>query len=229
MRVGLLGGLLLSFTVPIGAEQLKCPEPVTHITVAQGQYSPLPGTVFDLRDFRAELIRRGKNSPVCFQRWTDISRGDVFVSSQSLSNMFEQKVKQSESSISDIKVETKSGNKVRLSGKIKKLVWLPFSIEGPVSTNGRTLELQAKSIKAAGIPMEKLLDTLGKELSSIIKSESVNGVAVNGDTLIFQPELISHVRGHINSFEVTAEGLRVQFAAVPPVESKASQARELQR
>jgi hypothetical protein len=193
------------------AAQPKCPAPQTHIEIAQGDYSPQPGTVFNLHEFAANMVSRGKSAPLCYQRWTEVARGDVFVTAESLTKLFEQKVKKADTAISDIKIETKNDNTVHLSGKMKKVIPIPFSIEGPVSTDGHTLILQAKSIKAVGIPMKGLLDALGKELSSIVHSESVNGVAVKGDTLIFQPEQISHVRGHIAKLEVTDKGLAVQF------------------
>ena len=65
-------------------EPLKCPERVTHIAVSQGEYSPQPGTVFSLHDFEANMVARGKTSPLCFVRSTEIVHGDVFVSSDSL-------------------------------------------------------------------------------------------------------------------------------------------------
>jgi hypothetical protein len=73
--------------------------------------------------------------------------------------------------------------------------------------------------------MKGLLDALGKELSTIIHSESVNGVAANGDTLIFQPEGIFHVRGHIAKIEVTEKGLSVHFSEAPPEKTEKLQAR----
>ena len=67
----------------------------------------------------------------------------------------------SKSSVSDLSIETQP-DKVVLKGKVKKLIELPFTIEGPVTTDGRNLDLQAKSVKALGIPIEGLLDALAK-------------------------------------------------------------------
>ena len=220
-----LAGLLL-YCCALGhaAEPLKCPQPVTHINVTQGEYYPQPGTIFELRNFRANMVSRGKASPMCFLRWTEIIEGQVFVRAEGLTKLFDRKVEQSDSSISDIKIETED-EKVHISGKVKKLLPIPFSIEGPVTTDGRTLAVQAKSIKAIGIPIKGLLGAVGKELSSMIKSESVNGVAVNEDTLIFKPENISHVRGFISNVVVTEKGLTVTFSEKPLEKGKKSQVR----
>ncbi len=202
------------------AEQLKCPEPVTRIAISEGEYSPQPGTVFQLHDFAAHMLARGKTSPLCFMRTTQIVHGDVFVTSDSLSAMFKRKVKQSDkSSISDVTIEMQPG-KVVLKGKMKKVIPLPFTVEGPVTTDGRNLDLHAKSIKALGIPVKGLLDALGKELGDMIKSESVTGVAASGDTLIFQPEAISHVEGHIEKVSISDKGLSVQFTESKPEKTR---------
>ncbi len=216
--------VLLAFSclTTLAAEQLKCPPQITHIFMPQGEYSPQPGTVFALHDFQADMVARGKSSPLCFTRWTDIKKGEVFVSSQSLSNMFERKLRQSDRAVSEVKVELKD-DKARISGKMKKAVPIPFSIEGPVTTDGRNLDLQAKSIKAVGIPMKGLLDALGKHLGSLVQSESMSGISASGDTLIFRPEQISHVRGHIASVQLTDKGLVVKFDQQPA--SKTANAR----
>src|SRR4051812_4267565 len=157
--------LLLFFCVSVyAAEQLKCPEPVTHIAMGQGEDSPQPGTVFQLKDFTANMVARGKSSPLCFLRTTDIIHGDIFVTAEVLSRLFARKGKQSnKDSISDVSIETQA-DKVVLKGNVKKHTSLPFTVERPVPTYGRVLHLQAKSIKALGIPMKGLLDALGKQL-----------------------------------------------------------------
>lgn len=203
--------LLLSSLMTFGAEPLRCPSPVTEMNVAKGQYSPLQGAVFNLEDFAATMVARGKTSPLCFARMTQVQHGGVLISSESLTRLFSQKVKQSKSSITDVKVELQE-NTAQLTGKIHKGVGLPFTIEGPVSTDGTSLILQAKKIKVSGIPMKALLGMVGKDLGSMVGSESVNGVAAKGDTLIFEPSKIAHVRGRIEKAQITSKGLALVFA-----------------
>jgi hypothetical protein len=188
MRSLLASVLLLGLCVVAkAAEPAKCPAPVTTINVAQGEYSPQAGTVFELHNFLASMVAQGKTPPLCFRRTIEISRGDVFVSSTSLTQLFRQKIEKTDHRISDLTIETQS-NKVIFKGKVKKIITLPFTIEGPVTTDGRVLNVRATSIKALGIPMKGLLDAFGKELDSMVQSESVGGVSANGDTLVFQPK-----------------------------------------
>lgn len=214
LRLVAVSLLLCSFA---SAAPQKCPAPVTRLTTAKGEYSPQDGVTFGLQDFAARMVAVGKTSPLCYQRVTDIDHGEVFVSSQSLSHEFESKIQQSnDTKLSDLKVETKD-HAVVMSGKMKKLIALPFTIEGPVSTDGSTLIFHATKIKAAGLEVKGLLDALGKHLSNMMQSESVSGVVVKGDTLIFQPEQIAHVKGHIEAANITPQGLLLKFGEAPKV------------
>jgi len=198
------------------AEQIRCPAPVTHIALDKGDYSPQSGVKFALSDFAANQVARGKASPLCFARMTDIQHGQVFIDAQSLTQEFSTKSRQSGSSVHDLRLEIK-GNIVDIKGTVKKVIDIPFTLEGPVTTDGRVLMLHATSIKAGALPMKGLLDMLGKHLDSMLQSESIGGVRVNNDTIIFEPEKIAHVRGRIASADVKPEGLLVKFV---PVEQK---------
>lgn len=192
------------------AEQLRCPSPVTKMTMEKGQYSPLEGATFNLQDFAANMVARGKTSPLCFARTTDVLHGQAFISSDSLTKLFAQKVQQSNASLSDLKVEIK-GDAAHLSGKVHKKIDIPFEIEGPISTDGTVLILHTKKIKAEGIPVKGLLGMVGVHLGSLLGSESVNGVAAKGDMLVFEPAKIAHVRGRITSARISTDGLTITF------------------
>ena len=187
----------------------------------KGQYSPLQGSMFNLQDFAANMVARGKTSPLCFARTTEIQHGEVFIGAESLTKLFAQKAQQSNSSVSELKVEVKD-SAVHLSGKVHKGIDIPFEIEGPISTDGTVLILHAKRIKAEGIPVKGLLGMVGVHLGSMIGSESVDGVAVKGDTLVFEPVKIAHVRGKITKADLTSKGLMLTFG--PEVANEQSKA-----
>lgn len=176
----------------------------------KGQYSPLEGAMFNLQDFAATMVARGKSSPLCFARTTEVQHGEVFISAESLTKLFAQKVEQSKSSISELKVEVKD-NAAHLSGKVHKGIDIPFEIEGPISSDGTLLILHAKKIKAEGIPVKGLLGMVGVHLGSMLGSEGVSGVSATGDTLVFEPVKIAHVRGRITSAQLTSKGLALVF------------------
>src|ERR1700687_5465956 len=96
--------LLLSFLATMGAgfakgEPVTCPAHVTKMIMEKGEYSPQEGATFNLENFSATMVARGKSSPLCFQRETHIHRGRVWISAESLTTMFSQKLRQSTSKI----------------------------------------------------------------------------------------------------------------------------------
>ena len=198
-----------------GAASQPCPVAETHISIQKGQYSPTPGATFDLNDFAANLVSRGKEQPLCSMRTTEVEHGNVFVSTESLSQLFNQKAKRGASKISGIKIEIEKGT-VHLKGKIRKGIDVPFDIEGSVATDGRNLILHATKVHAQGIPIKGVLNMLGMHLSSLMGSGEMSGVSAKEDTLVFEPAKISQVRGKIASATVSDKGLAVSFVSNKP-------------
>lgn len=205
--------LLLLLATCAVAQRVKCPPPPSLMRMDKGTYSNQPGVIFDLESFSATLQPMGKHAPLCYAKTTLIEQGNVFVSTQSLTRLFGQKLSEANSQLKEVEVEMKD-NQVHLHGKVKKLIWLPFSIEGPVTTDGTNLKIETKEIKALGVPVKGLLDALGKHLQSLTGSESPNGVVAEGDSLIFHPYEIAHVKGHITSATINSQGLNVRFGGV---------------
>lgn len=190
----------------------KCPEGPSRIDVASGTYSPIPGVAFALRNFTGAMVPSGKQIPACLVRVTQIEQGRVAVSSASLDRLIQARIRPKDSSLSDLKVEMKEGRAV-LTGKMKK--FLSFRVEGPVTGNGENLRIQAKTVKAAGIPIKGLLEMIGVELSGLMGDNSVKGVTVQEDTIIFRLEAFGNIRGHVQSAKIASSTLVVDFAKPP--------------
>jgi hypothetical protein len=82
-----------------------------------------------------------------------------------------------------------------------------------MSTDGRVLVLHAKKIKALGIQVKDLLNAVGVYLSTLIHSDAEDGVAAKGDTLVFDPWKIAHIRGQLTSVQVAPRGVTIVFGA----------------
>jgi len=205
---GILLALLLS-PAAWAVDPPKCPEGASRMDVASGTYSPIPGVAFVLRNFAGAMVPTGNQLPACLVRVTHIDRGRVVVTSASLDRLVQARIRPKDSSISDLKIEMREGRAI-LTGKMKKLI--PFRVEGPVTGTGENLRMQAKTVKAAGIPIKGLLEMVGVELSGLMGDNSVKGVTVRDDTILFRLEAFGNIRGHVQSAKIASNALVVDFA-----------------
>lgn len=178
------------------------------MNIANGVYSPIPGVSFVLRNFAGAMVPSTDKLPGCLVKVTQIEQGRVTVTSASLDKLVQARIRPKDSSISDLKIEIKEGKAI-LTGKMKKFI--PFRVEGPVSGSGESLRVQAKTVKAAGIPMKGLLDMIGVELSGMMGDNTVTGVTVRDNTLFFRLEAFGNLRGYVQSARVASNVLVVDF------------------
>ena len=206
--------LLLTGTSVIGlrsaSAQQACPPGPTHIEIANGTFGSQPGVSFQLRHFTANMVPLGRTAPLCFQKMTVVSHAEIYISNDSLTRIFSAKLGATDSKIKGLKIEN-GLNKVTLSGEIVKVIPLKFSVEGPVTTDGKSLLLNATKINADGIPIKALLGLLGDQLSSVMGFQGVNGVSVDGNTMSFFPEQIAHLKGHITGVDSSEQGLTLHY------------------
>ena len=152
--------------------------------------------------------------PTCLEKDTVMTHGEIFVSNESLTQVFAGKLQNSESKIKDFKVENDVGQ-ATLSGHITKVIPIDFTIAGPVTTDGTSLLLDANKIKADGIPIKALLALIGEHLSAVLKMNGVPGVTVNDNQLVFSPAAIAHIKGHLDSVETTEKGITLRYGRAP--------------
>jgi hypothetical protein len=165
--------------------------------------------VFTIENYEARMVPSATKSPQCFTRMNEVEHGHIVVSDAALSRMFQQKLSKS-SKISDLKVHAKDGHIV-ISGTVHKGLPIPFSVEGPVDSDGRELRLHADKVKAAGIPIKGLLDMLGVELGSMLNPGPDKGVTVKQNVIWFDPAVLGHIRGHIEHLQIAGQELVVDY------------------
>ena len=203
-----------------------CPPPPAHISVARGSYSSQPGIVFELRDFAAVLQPLGKTAPACYNKLTVVSHADIFVSDQSMTNLFAAKLTDSAAQIRDLRIDNNVGQ-VTLSGTITRLLPIHFSLSGPVSTDGSAIRMDVKAVKADGIPMKDLLKLLGEHLASVMNLKGVAGLVVDDNSISISPEQVAHLKGHLADVVTSAEGITLHYRApqrLPHKDSAAARA-----
>jgi hypothetical protein len=215
LRLLLATVTLLAYCAAGAADKVNCPQPVTFLSMDRGEYSSMPGAVFGLQHFAARMVARGKTQPLCSARTTEIEHGQIFISTQSITKIFSQKIKESGSKISDLQIEVKD-DQLHLKGKVHKGIDIPFEVAGPVSTDGTNLKLEAKKVKAEHLPVKALMGMVGMHLSSLLQSEQAQGVVAQGNTLVFEPDKIAHIQGRISAVRLTPKGIDISFAESHP-------------
>lgn len=188
-----------------------CPPTSSHITVGAGSYSSRPGVTYHLHQFSATLVPMGTRAPACYQKMTVVSRAEIFISNESLTKVFGEKLATSNSKIKNFNIQNGNGTS-KLTGQITKLIPIDFTVEGPVTTDGSAILLTATKIKADGIPLKALLGLIGQHLNSVLALKGMNGIAVTNDVLSFFPEQVAHLKGHIDSVEATPQGLMLRMS-----------------
>lgn len=192
------------------AEVLACPPSRSRIEMTHGSYSSQPGVTFLLHNFTGMIVPLSDQAPLCFQKLTVVSHAVIFVSNDSLTHVFAQKLGASGTNIRDLQI-INSADGVLLKGVLNKVVPVHFSIFGPVTTDGTALVVHADKIDAYGIPLKALLGLLGQHLSSVLGLKNVAGVTVQENTMSFFPEQIAHLKGNLHSVATSPSGLTLTY------------------
>lgn len=212
MKTHLLAFVSLFLCVQLAAQAPACPPPVGHTEIESGSYSSQPGVNFKLTHFSADLVPEGDTAPMCYGKNTVVSHADILADDQSLTKVFTSKLAKGNSKIRNFKVVNMDGS-VTLSGTIKKVVPVKFSITGKVATDGEAIVLHASSIKADGVPVKGLLELFGKNLSSVMKVKNVRGVKIEENTISFKPEQLAHLKGHIAAATSISGALMLRYGS----------------
>ena len=213
--------------------QQGCPPTPSKLSFGKGEYVSRPGIVFTLENFVAEMVPKGKTSPQCYIKETHIEHGRVYVSAESLTKLFRERVQNAGSNdskqkpsndskddsrkdsggISDVTITTK-GNELDLSARKKGKIPITFDLIGPVDlADSHTLRLHVDKIKAAGISSKTLLKLFGFHLSKMMQPGSANGVVVQDDAILVNTEAIANVKGEISRVQVSGDDLVVDFVS----------------
>lgn len=86
--------------------------------------------------------------------------------------------------IKEVKVGVK-GDRLVLSGKLKKLIWVPFTAEGGVAPlpDGR-IRFTPTNVVAAGVRVDRLMDLIGLEIAKVFELRKDKGITIEGNDFV---------------------------------------------
>ncbi len=190
-------------------------EPIAvHIFQLQGYLTPAkPGAtvVFDNKNSFILRLASAEISLTC-DALTQVLNENVFSSA--------------DAPIKDLSIESKN-NQLIIKGKLPQKANVTFETVGTVSadSDGR-IRLHADHIKAAHLPVKGLLDLLGIDLPRLIDVHKIEGIAIDKDDIILDPEKIlppPHIQGKVTSVRIQGNEIVQIFGAPQPSNFAAKQ------
>lgn len=150
------------------------------------------GIVLDVTRLRGVMISKASGTPPVFDDQRSytlrLRSADIAMDVASLQNLLTRHVFAFEGSpVSDTQIEA-SGTVLKIKGKLRKGVSVPFSLTASVAAtpDGR-MRLHTESLKALGLPAKGLLELFGLELDDLMAMKNRRGIEVDDNDIIIAP------------------------------------------
>jgi hypothetical protein len=177
-----------------------------HIFQLQGHLSPAkPGAMIVFDDTSSFILA--------------VSSAEIGIDCASLGQILNEDVFSTrDAPIKDVTVESKN-NQLVIKGKLHQKGDVPFEATGTVSADpDGKIRLHAEHVKAAHLPVKGLLDLLGLDVSGLINTKKVHGIAAEKDDLIVDPEQVlppPRIRGKVTGIRIQGNEIVQVFGALP--------------
>jgi hypothetical protein len=173
------------------------------------------GVVLEISHLKGVMVSRVAGRPPVFDDpgsyVLDVQTGDVSMDMPSLKNLMNRHIFGYKGSpLKDLSVEP-DGTRLKLKGKLRKGLDVPFSTTASVSTTTEgQLSLHVESMKAIGVPAKGLLDLFGLKLDDIMDIKERRGVDVDENDIVITPGRVlppPEIRGRLTRSAVQADRL----------------------
>jgi hypothetical protein len=95
---------------------------------------------------------------------------------------------------------------LKVKGKLHSKGDVPFETEGTMEpTEDGQIRVQARKIKALKVPVKGLMDLLGIKLADLVSTKKVDGVRLEDDSLILDPQKVlppPHIQGKVTAIRL---------------------------
>jgi hypothetical protein len=154
-------------------------EPIAvHIVQLHGYLTPTkPGSIVVFDDYNSFILH--------------LSSAEISLSCDSLARVLNEDVfSASDAPIKNVTIENKN-DQLDIKGKLPQKGDVSFEAVGELSVNadGR-IRLHAEHVKAAHLPVKGILDLLGINLAKLVDTNKVQGVAMDKDDILLDPQQI---------------------------------------
>ena len=148
-----------------------------------------------------------------------IDTGEIAMSIASMNALTGNVLGGERSNIDDLRLSSDEGRLVQ-KGEIDKKIDLPFKVKGELSAtpDGR-IRVHAGSVKAFGLPMKQVMKLFSIEMDDLVKVQPGNGVVVDGNDMILDPEKIlpaPHIKGKVTKVRLEGNFIVQTFGSGVP-------------
>jgi len=173
-----------------------------HIKSMNGALLPAGGNDFPVFDDKSSFILR-------------IDAGEVTITAQDLGNVLNSYVfARPGAPLAGISVSIDK-NLLKIKGRLRGKGEIPFETQGTLSlTPEGKARLHTEKVKALGVPVKGLMDTLGIEIADLIKSGKVPGVGTQENDLILDLSTVlppPHIQGKVVSIRIEGNYIVLVF------------------
>jgi hypothetical protein len=174
---------------------------------------------YRIRTIRGTLLRRYKSSPPLFDDKRsfilNIDSAVIGLNMDTLSNLMNNYVfAYAGAPLKDFQFSV-DGNEIKATGKVHKLVDLPFEVRGELSaTPEGKIRIHPTSVKAEDLPIKGFLHLFGVELDDVVKAREARGLKFDGDDLIVDPERGGPppmIRGRVTAVQIVGDEVVMVF------------------
>ncbi|HEY9842869.1 MAG TPA: hypothetical protein V6D23_20550, partial [Candidatus Obscuribacterales bacterium] len=180
-----------------------------------------------IRHLEGHLEAKRQGDPVIFDDVrsfvTHVYRAELEIDQENISRLKNKfTFNFPDSPIKEIQIQFTPG-RVSMSGKMKQVIWVPFSMEGViVPTPEGKLQLIPDSIKVSGIPMKSMMDLIGLTTSKLLSVPAERGVEFKGNNVVLDCQKLfppPQLNGRVVGAQILQGKLKLIFDSpqrVPP-------------
>jgi hypothetical protein len=149
-----------------------------------------------------------------------IDAGTMSITTQSLSNVLNDRVfAAGDAPVKDVSM-TASGSTLKMKGKLHSKGDIPFEAEGVLSVTPQgEIRIHPNKVSAAHLPVKGLMELLGVEISDLINTNKVRGVRAEKDDLLLNPQEIlplPKIEGKLAAIQIRNNTLLQRFGGRLP-------------
>ena len=108
-----------------------------------------------------------------------------------------------------------SGQQLKITGTLHKLIALPVQLSGTISpASNNRLQIHIEKIDVLKLPFKWLLKTVHVTLADVVGSGKINGVDIQGNDIFLDPEKLlppPHIRGTLTQVSITSPDLEAVY------------------